>query len=150
MVILATVLAFLLLSLPSLFVTVLLGAFFLRLPLAVHPLILAAVPLAAIPLSGIGALIAVEARTPEEATTLSNLLTFLLLGFGPVLIPPENLPRFLVALGWLSPATYAASALRQALLGPVTVRFMLDLAVLIGLSAIIFHLAAKKMAWRVK
>ncbi len=149
-VILATVMAFLLLSLPSLAVAVLADALILRVPLAVHPLVVAAVPLAAIPLAGIGALIEASARTPEGADTLSNLLTFFLLGFGPVIIPPERLPGFVVTSGWQSPATYAASALRQVLLGPVTGRLGFDLGVLAALSAILFWLLERKMEWRKK
>jgi ABC-2 type transport system permease protein len=148
MVILATVLAFLMLSLPSLAVTVLLGSLILHVPLVAHPLLLVVIPLAAVPLSGIGALIATSARTPEEATTLSNLLTFFLLGFGPVLIPPERLPGFMNSLGWVSPATYAASALRQTLLGPLTGRLALDVAVLILLSIAVFWLVSRRMDWR--
>ena len=86
--ILSIVLSFLLLSLPSLAVTVLAGAFFLGLPLAPHPLLLLVIPLCAIPLAGLGALVGSVARTPQEAGSLSLLLTLVLLGLGPVVIPP--------------------------------------------------------------
>jgi ABC-2 type transport system permease protein len=33
-----------------------------------------------------------------------------MLGLGPVLIPPDRLPGIMLILGRLSPATYAASA----------------------------------------
>ncbi|MEW5867997.1 MAG: ABC transporter permease [Chloroflexota bacterium] len=146
--VLATVLAFFLLSLPSVFATLGLGVIILKLSLQVHPLVVVALPLAAIPLAGLGALIGASLRTPEEAASLSLLLTYVMLGLGPVLVPPESLPRFLVTLGYLSPATYAASALRQVLLGPVTGRILLDLAVLTGISLVILWLVERKMAWR--
>lgn len=56
---------------------------------------------------------------------MSLLLTSLLAGMGPVLFPPSGLPASLVTLGQLSPATYAASALRQTLIGPLQSRLML-------------------------
>lgn len=146
--VLATLAAFLLLSLPSLLVTVLAGAFVLGVPLAPHPLILLAVPLCAMPLAGIGALIGAGARTPEEAGSLSLLVTLALVALGPVIVPPERLPAIMLALGRLSPATYAASALRQTLLGPVTGGLALDLAILAGLSVAILALVGRGLRWR--
>lgn len=146
--IVAAMLAFLLLSLPSLAATVLLGSLYLRVPLHLHPLLLAVVPLCALPLAGIGALIGTTARGPQEAGSLSLLVTLALAGLGPVVVPPERLPGIMLALGRLSPATYAASALRQALLGPVTGQLLADLAVLAAISALVLWLVGHKMDWR--
>ncbi len=146
--ILGTTLAFFLLSLPSVLVTLALGAYFLKLPLAIHPLALVVLPLATASMAGVGALVGVSARDPDEAGSWSLLVTYLLLGLGPVLIPPERLPALLIHAGWLSPAQYAASAFRQVLLGPVTARIWLDLGMLLGLSGIIFWLVGRKMNWR--
>jgi ABC-2 type transport system permease protein len=118
--VLAVVLGLLLLSLPSLVVTLLVGSVFLRVPIAPHPIALIAIPMCAIPLSGIGALIGSMARTPQELGSWALFVTMVMAGLGPVVVPPDRLPRFLVLLGRFSPATYAASALRQAFLGPVT------------------------------
>ncbi len=144
----ATVLAFLLLSLPALVATTVIGSWFLKISLHPSPLLLLIVPLAALPLAGIGALIGASARNPEEASSLSTLVTFIMLGLGPVLIPPDRLPDFMVTLGAFSPATYAASGLQQALLGPVTPRIWLDLLILAGLGGLIFWLVGKKLDWR--
>ncbi len=146
--ILATVIAFFLLSLPALAVTAIFGALYLGVPLHPHPLLLIVVPLAAIPLAGIGALIGSSARSPEEAGSLSLVATLVMLGLGPVVIPPDRLPDIMLTLGYLSPATYAASALRQTLLGPVTGRIVPDLIVLMGMIALVFWLVGKKMDWR--
>lgn len=43
---------------------------------------------------------------------------------------------------------YAASALRQALLGPVTWQIALDLFALIGFAAVSFWVAGRAMDWR--
>jgi len=148
LLILAVVLAFLLLSLPSLLVTIALGALVLGLPLALHPAIVLVVPLCALPLAGLGALIGFSVRTPEEGNSMNLLVTFGLTGLGPVIVPPDRLPAVLVLLGRLSPATYAASALRQVLLGPVTGQLLVDSAVLAGFAMVMFWVAGKKMSWR--
>jgi ABC-2 type transport system permease protein len=153
LLILATALAFLAISLPSLVVVSVAGSLILHLPLHIHPLLilavpLAAVPLAAAPLSGIGALIGSKARTMEEANLLAMLVNYASLGLGPVMVPPERLPSFLVYLGWFSPASYAASALRQTLIGPVTPRLWFDCAVLVLLSLIIFGIVDRTIDWR--
>lgn len=144
----ATILAFLLLSLPALGVTAIFGAWFLNVPIHPSPLLILVVPLAALPMAGIGAMIGTSARNPEEASSLSTLATFILLGLGPVLIPPERLPDFMITLGSFSPATYAASALQQVLLGPVTSKIWLDLMILALFGGLIFWLVGKKLDWR--
>lgn len=146
--ILATILAFFLMSLPALLVTMLFGSIFLHLPLHVHPLLLAALPLIATPLAAIGAMIGLKVRRPEEAGAIINALTFLLLGLGPVVIPPSRLPEMMMIAGWFSPTSYAASALRQLLLGPVTWRLALDLSVLAALSALLLYWVGRSLAWR--
>lgn len=144
----AIVAAFLLLATPSLLVTVFGGAWLLGVKLAPSPLALVVVPLCALPLAGIGALIAVSVREPGEGDAFTLLLTLLLAGIGPVVIPPEHLPPFMLALGWLSPATYAASALRQTLLGPLTPRLALDLTVLALTAAALLALVSRRLEWR--
>lgn len=99
-------------------------------------------------MAGIGALIGSIARTPQEAGSLSLLITLVMLGLGPVLIPPSRLPDVMLVLGRFSPATYAASALRQALLGPLTGQIFLDLAALTGVAAVVLWLVGRKMDWR--
>lgn len=106
------------------------------------------VPLCALPLAGVGALIGVSFRTPEEATSVGRLLTILMLTMGPVLIPADRLTDWLVWLGFLSPATYAASALRQALLGPLTNRLLLDVAALLLFIFLSFWMVNRRMDWR--
>ncbi|MDE0631869.1 MAG: ABC transporter permease [Caldilineaceae bacterium] len=146
--ILAASTAFFILFLPSMFVVLAGGAWILGLALHLHPLALLVVPLCALPLAGIGALLGVSFRTPEEASAAGRLLTILMLTIGPVLIPPDRLHDWLVWLGFLSPATYAASALRQVLLGPLTSRLLLDFAVLTACVHISFRLVDRKMDWR--
>lgn len=148
LLILSTILSFFVLSLPALVVTMIFGSLFLGVPLMLHPLVLLVVPLCAVSLAGIGAFLGTIARTPEEASSLNLMVTLVLLGLGPVIIPADRLPRFLVFLGNFSPTTYAASALRQVLLGPVTGKILLDLAVLVGVALLIFWIVSQRMDWR--
>lgn len=143
--ILAMVIAFLLLALPSVIVTIILGALYLHVPLSPNPLLLIVIPLCTTPLAGIGALIASYARTPEDSGAISLLLTVVLVGLGPVVVPPDRLPHILIWLGYLSPATYAASALRQTLLGPVTWQLGLDLSILVLFSCVVFWFVGHKL-----
>jgi ABC-2 type transport system permease protein len=111
-------------------------------------LLLLVVPATAVSLAGIGALIGCLARDPGESGAFSLLCTLLLLALGPVVIPPARLPHFMLLLGHFSPATYAASALRQTLIGPLTPAIVIDLAVLALTAAGVFALVVRLMDWR--
>jgi ABC-2 type transport system permease protein len=146
--IIAIVLSFFLLSLPSLLVILGFGVFFLKIPLIFNPIILMVIPLCVLPLAGIGALIGVNARAPEEGGSLSLLITMVMLFIGPVIIPQNRLPDIMLFFGRLSPATYAASALRQTLLGPMTGQVAVDIVALLGFSLLTFWLVGFKLDWR--
>jgi ABC-2 type transport system permease protein len=146
--ILAVVLGFLLLSLPSIVVTAGLGALILDIPLALSPLVLLVIPTCAVPLAGVGAIIGIRARNPQESGAINLLVTLALAGLGPVVIPPDRLPEWLVLIGRLSPATYAASALRETLLGPVSAVLLTDLLALTGFGLVSFWLVGRFLDWR--
>jgi ABC-2 type transport system permease protein len=147
--VLATVIAFLVLSLPSVIVTLLVGALVLHMPLAISPWAIVVMPLIGLTLSGLGALIGIMGRTSQEVGTYSTLVTFLLLMLGPVLIPAEQLPDLVKMVGLLSPATYAASALRQTLLGtPDSLPLALDIVLLAGIMLGLLWLVGQRMDWR--
>ncbi len=145
----ATVGAFLLLNLPAVAITLGLGVWLLGLTPALSLWLLLAVPLISLALSGLGALIGLGARTPEAAGSLSTLATFLLAALGPVIIPPDRLPAPILAVSLLSPATYAASALRQTVFAlPDRLPLALDLAVLAALTAGLLALVDRRLEWR--
>lgn len=145
LLLLAVVMAFFLLSLPALLITLAFGAWFLQYSLSPHILVLLVVPLCVVPLAGVGAAIGASAPTPEVAGGLTLLVTLIALFLGPVLLPPSRLPDVIQLLGHLSPATYAASALRQTLLGPITERMVLDMGMLLGFSGLSFWLVSRKL-----
>lgn len=148
MLVVAILCAFMALSAPSLVTTLVLGIWFLRVPVHPHPLLLLVIPLCALPLSGIGALVGASVRTPEHSGSIMLIFTLLLTGLGPVVVPPDRLPALLTFIGRFNPATYAASAMRQVLLGPVTPRLWVDLGVLAAVGVVMFTIVSKKLDWR--
>lgn len=146
--ILAVVVAFFLLSLPSFLMTIAFGAWFLKLALTLNIALLLVVPLCVLSLAGVGAFIGATARTPDEGSSLALLVTMVLLFIGPVLIPPDRLPNVLLALGWLSPATYAASALRQSLISTSSSRLIMDLFALATWAACSFWFVGQRLSWQ--
>src|SRR5690606_39828620 len=148
LLILATVIAFFLLSVPSILVTLLAGVLVLGVPVQLHPLALLVLPLCAVPLAGIGALVGVFGRTPELVGSVTLLITIALLLLGPVVVPPSMLPDWVVHTGYASPASYAASAVRQVLFGPVTGRLWLDVGALAGLSCLTLWIAGRRAQQR--
>jgi ABC-2 type transport system permease protein len=147
--ILATVIAFLIMSLPSVIVTLILGTVILKIPLALSPWVLLVVPLVSLSLSGLGALIGLMSRTPDEVNSISTITTFLLFGFGPVLIPADRLPEIITTVSLISPATYAASALRQVVLGQADrIPLMVDVLVLVVVTLGFLWLVIRRLDWR--
>lgn len=144
----AMIAAFLVFSLPSLFITLTLGAWWLALPLTLHPLLLLVIPLCTIPLAGVGVFLGLVGRNWGEASSWGLVVSLLFSVLGPVMIPPDRLPMLLLWLGYLSPATYAAAALRQVVIGPLTTQILVDLLVLGGMSALLLWLVERKMPWR--
>ncbi len=147
-VVAASACSFLLLSLPALATTALVGTLVLRLPLRLHWALAPTIMLGALSLAGIGAILGCKARTPQEAGAFSLVATLVLVSLGPVIIPPGRLPPAVLWLGRFSPATYAASALRQAMLGPIGSSIWCDLAALALFATGSLFLARRWMNWR--
>lgn len=147
----ATLLSFFLLSIPSLLAIIVIGIVLFDIALSLNPMVLLIIPLISISLCGIGVIIGVTAKNPPDATSYCNLTTFLLLGFGPVIIPPNLLPPFIQQLSYLSPVTYAASALRQTLFGlPDRIPLHIDLLMLILFAILSTWISIRLVDWRVK
>jgi len=143
--VLAMVAAFLLLSLPSVVLTTVLGPLLLNVPVHIHPLILLVIPACTVPLAGVGAALGMTGRTQQASGNFTFLLMLVMTALGPVVVPPSRLPGFMVFLGHFSPATYAASALRQVMAGPVTARLLLDLAVLSSIAVVSLWWVGRRM-----
>lgn len=148
LLVIATLIAFALLALPALVFIIFFGAWFLAVPLHIHPLFFLIIPLTMIPLSSLGAWLGTFAMTPDESNAMTLVVTFALLCIGPVLLPPDRLPEILHVLGRLSPATYAASAIRQTLIGPITPQLAWDIGMLCVFAIGMTWLVSSRMEWR--
>lgn len=146
--IMAMTASFLLISLPSVLMTLVLGPLLLDVRLHPTPLLILIIPLCALSLSGIGALLGLVGSTRGQSLNLGFLLTLAMTALGPVIVPPDRLPGILRAVGIFVPSTYAASAFRQTLVGPVTPRLALDIAVLGAITIASLTLVNRKMVWR--
>ena len=140
-VILATVLAFFILSLPAFVATVILGRFILKIHLVLSPWIIVVVPLISVSLSGLGAFIGLTGRTPEEVGSMSTLITFFLY--------VDRLSPAMRVLSFLSPTTYAASALRQVMLKhPDHIPLYVDIIVLVVVTLAFLFFVGRQLEWR--
>jgi ABC-2 type transport system permease protein len=140
--------AFLILSLPSLILVLILGSWVLGVTVSLHFLFPLVVLCIAASMAAIGAAIGMVARNSAEATSLGFLITMIMAGCGPVIIPADRLPQWMLMLGTFNPASYAASALRQTVLGPVTISLAAELLVLIAWTVIGLWLVCSKIDWR--
>lgn len=146
--ILSMSLAFILFSLPSLLITILLGPVLVGVSLAIHPLLILVAPLCTASLAGVGALLGLVGRTRSESLNLGFLVTLAMSALGPVVVPPDRLPSWILTVGRFVPTTYAASAIRQTLVGPLTERIFIDIVVLLVVLIAFLWLVTQKIAWR--
>lgn len=146
--ILGTVAAFTLLALPALILTSVLGVLLLHIQIDISPLVLPAIVVAILPFAGLGAWIGSRSRAVEEASSLSLASTLAMVAAGPVTIPRDLLPSFLIWLGYLNPATYASSLLRQTLIGPLGSTALVDFGVLTIFAVAAWLLTQRRMSWR--
>ncbi|MFJ6655973.1 ABC transporter permease [Streptomyces sp. NPDC091377] len=146
--VLATLAAFFLLSLPAVLLTVAAGTLLLDVPLRPSPLLPVCLALALLPSAGLGALIGSRSASIEQATSVSLATTLLMLALGPVAVPPALLPETLVWIGHLNPAVHASAALRSALTG--TGEPAGHLTVLAVFSVAAWGLTTVRMRWRAR
>lgn len=131
---LAVVAARLLLTLPAVLVPVLAGRFLYGLAIWPNPVLIGVALLTGMALSGIGLAIATLVPSLELIVMITNLSVYVLLMAAPVFIPATSLPEPLRWAGMLLPPTYAAEALRLAMLGDFSLGFFVDVAVLTFMS----------------
>ncbi len=148
LLVLAVNAGFLVLTLPTALLTLLMGQFIFNLHISLNLTVILLVPLASFSLSTVGAFVGVISPNFDTANTISGILQFIFMGLSPVLVPVERLPEVIQWVGKALPSTYAADALRLSLTEQYTPAFFLDLAVLIlfDLGAMVF--VATKMEWR--
>ena len=71
------------------------------------------------------------------------------MALGPVILPASRLPEVINVVSLLSPAIYAASALRQVVLAmPDRIPLEVDMGVLVAVMVGLLWLAGRRMDWR--
>lgn len=131
---LAMMVSRLLITLPGMIVPILFGAWLYQIPLSFNLWVLLLLPIAGLALSSMGMALGVAIDNLEILHMITNILMFVMVMATPVFIPTEALPLPLQIFGYLMPPTYAAEALRQALLGTLDSDFYLNVALLLSLT----------------
>ncbi|NWJ44456.1 MAG: ABC transporter permease [Chloroflexi bacterium] len=148
LLVLAVNAGFLVLTLPTALLTVLMGQYIFNITISLSPLFLLIVPLASFSLSAVGALVGVTAPNFDTATSISGVLQFIFMGLSPILVAADRLPEFVQWIGKALPSTYAAEALRLSLIGQFNEKFWLDVVILLVVNTLIMLYVGSKMEWR--
>ncbi len=143
-----TLAAFLLLALPALVVTALVGGTVFELDFAPSYPALVPVVLATAAFAGIGAAIGTACTSVNQASGLSLAATVVLTAIGPVLVPPDRLPDWLVAAGPYNPAALASDALRTLFTGVSAYGLWWDTLGLLVFCGLVQLVLTRAMPWR--
>ncbi|NGY62589.1 ABC transporter ATP-binding protein/permease [Lentzea sp. NEAU-D13] len=145
----ALVFSRLLLILPGLVTPIVAARLMYDADLVLSPMLLVVLPLTCLALSAVGLAIGTVVESMDVIVVITNLLIFVLLLAAPVLIPPESLPLPLRLIGYLLPPTYAAEGLRHALSGDLGGMFLVDIAVLLGMTVLGLAATSRWIRWRI-
>ncbi len=140
----------LVLQLPGIIAAMVGGTLMYDLNFKPNPLVLVILPLTALALSGLGAAIGLLSPSYQLVNIFSQVAGITVMFAAPVMIPWESLPKVLQWFGWLLPPSYAADALRRAVLGINDSRLMLDLAVLAACAIFSIIGVTKGLRWRLR
>lgn len=91
---------------------------------------------------GFGLIVASQMEDFHGFQLIMNLLVFPLFFTSSAMFPLEGLPGWLKTIAYLNPLTYGVDALRQSLIGFSSIPIQLDLAVLVGTSAVMMTVAS--------
>lgn len=137
-----------LLSMPSTFLLLAMGAFFFNLLPNVGALLV--LVLSAYAMSGLGAFIGFWSPTGQIANLATQIVQPLIVLFAPVYIPLEQLPYPLQITAHFLPTTYAARALREALTGASLLELWPEILILASFAVVSLVLVPYKLDWRAK
>lgn len=150
--VLATLFAFCLLALPAVLVTIVAGSWIVGLPLVVTWWALPVLVCCLAAPAFIGSWLGARSSSMEEASSLSLALTIGMLVCGPVAVPPDRLPDFLVTAGYVNPAVHTAAVIRAVLFGEMLAPGVLvaHLAFLTLFAAACWWITRTSMEWRAR
>jgi ABC-2 type transport system permease protein len=125
-----------LVTVPGIVFAVVFGTWHYDLTLDIEPGIVLVVPLVIASISGVGIALGVLSPSPNLTNGISNMLIFYILLFAPILIPAEQLPAVLRAIGTVMPTTYAADAIRGSLTNLPDTHLARSTVVLVGFAVV--------------
>jgi ABC-2 type transport system permease protein len=150
----------------ALILALVLSRFVLMLPAVLTPLVIAPllydvamhydlslvllIPLLALLFSTLGVAFGILVESAEVAQQATYVLLFVLVLAAPVFIPWEALPVPLQIVSLVLPFTYAADALRMALMGGMAAQFWLDIGVLLAMLAAALVILERRLRWRLE
>jgi ABC-2 type transport system permease protein len=138
-----------LIAVPGLAVTLILGSAHYDTPADLNVGTLVLLPLTVLALAGIGAGIGLLITDFRVVATVSQLSFVVAMFASPVLIPHDELPEVLQWFAYALPPTYAADGLRHALTSSLDGRFLLDVGVLAACAVVSLAAVGRWMRWRV-
>ncbi|MDR2045228.1 MAG: ABC transporter permease [Clostridium sp.] len=132
------------LSIPSTAVLILVGLSLYQVELFIGFPFLVTLVLTSFSLAGMGTMIGVCSRNMQVASILTQVLAPVFTYLAPVFLPQSEMPGILGAISYIFPTTYAANALRGALLHD---QFTVDTPVLIVIAVVSMAAVSKFVDW---
>ncbi|MBI5948535.1 MAG: ABC transporter permease [Chloroflexi bacterium] len=137
-----------LMTFPGTIFAVAFGAWHYDLSLSVNPVVIVAAVLAVFSLAGLGVAMPLLSPYQQLTNALTQLLTFYILLFSPVLMPKEQLPWLLQKVAVVMPPTYAADAMRASLTDLPGTHLARSLLVMAGFGAVFLGASAMSIRRR--
>nr|QFF92424.1 ABC-type multidrug transport system permease [Rathayibacter iranicus] len=144
---LSSMVSFGLLAVPAVLVTTVVSAPLVGVVLDVSWYLLPLLALVMLPFVALGAMIGSLSHSLEEASSLTLAITVLMTGLGPIVIHPDLLPSWLVAVGRFNPATYASEIVRAVLFGS-SPSLWFAVLVISAVGCVAIGVASFAMRWR--
>lgn len=135
-------------ALPSIAIILTIGAWLFDISLTPHPLILVVLLLGGYALSGLGAIIGFYSPNGRIANLLTQIVQPIIIFLSPVFVPLDRLPQALQFTARLMPTTYIAQAMRDTLLGQVSISTWSSILVIGAITVGSFILVEKGLDWR--
>lgn len=146
--IMALMLSRLLITLPGMLVTLVVGSAMYDLNFSLNVSVVLLLLFLGLVFSSLGMMLGMWLDNAELILVVVNLLLFVLIMATPVFIAPQALPEPLQWMSYALPPTYAAAALRSMLTGALDSAFYLNTAVLIGLMLFSFIWLERRGRWQ--
>ena len=96
----------------------------------------------------LGMLVGSVSNTPEAASVVGNLVTFPMMFLSGTFFPVNSMPKYLQGIAHVLPLYYMIDGLNEVMIYGNFNAAYFDMAVLLGISVVIFTLAVRFFRWR--